>query len=804
MITKSFKTILFLLAMTIIGSLLTHVTGAEALSSRNNEIVGTIVDAETGDPIIGATIAIMDKFGGALSDTTGYFILKNLRDGVYQIQISHIGYETQIFDSLDVQEDETLRLTIQMVKQPVSIKGVTVTPGQFSIMGHEPAARQALTRKVIETRPQLSEDLFRAVQRLPGITYNDFSAKFTIRGGEQDEVLINLDGMEIYEPFHLKDVDGGVVSITDIAAIEGVDLMSGGYPAVYGDRMSGVFNIRSKNATGDRNRVSLGLSLMNARFLSEGTFADKRGSWLVSGRRGYLDLVLKLFRPDEEVSPRYYDVFSKVRYKLNNQQILSASFLRAGDDLKYRGALIDEEDNRGDTLLSSYGNTYFWVTLDSYLSSKLIAKTIASVGRVSHDRVGQVFDNERMVPEMWVSDKRNFDLFGVKNDWEYEATRNFLFRAGIDLKHMSANYDYSGYLFSYQYTPGWVPPYQLLGVDSNVVAIEPEGDKFSGYLSNRIRFTNFLTGEFGLRYDYTSYSNDDNVSPRANLAVTLSDNTSIRAGWGHFYQVERMDEISVQDGETEFYPSERAEHFVVGFDHNFKTGENLRLNAFYKKYESLRPSYRNIFGELVTFPELEDDRVRVTYNGKRAKGIEAYIKKDVGEKISWWFSYSLSEVDDDVKNLYYLHDGIQVNYDEEFPFPYDQLHTLYFDLNYRFNLNWQFNLAWQFHTGWPYTEVNLSSRTIDGDRVYVLEADDPWQGRHESFKRLDLRLNRKFFTSRGTITAFIEVINVLGAENVRNYEYALISTDGVLSIEKVNEDWFGTMPSFGITYDFLF
>ncbi|MEE8575693.1 MAG: TonB-dependent receptor, partial [candidate division Zixibacteria bacterium] len=519
-------------------------------AAKGNRIIGMVVDVETGEPLIGTNIRILSGIGGTVTDSTGSYVLRNLKEGIYRLQVSHIGYETKIIDSLYLAGDDIVTLNIELNKEPVSIRGVTVTPGQFTIMGDEPESKQILTREVIETRPQLSEDLFRAVQRLPGIAYNDFSAKFNVRGGEQDEVLINLDGMEIYEPFHLKDVDGGVISVTDVAAVEGVDLMTGGYPANYGDRMSGVFNIKTKNPATDHNRVSVGLSLMNARFLGEGTFSDKRGSWLVSARRGYLDLVLSLLGRDDQVRPRYYDLFSKVRYRLNNKQILTASFLRADDDLEFLGEQTEDENNEGDTLLSAYGNTYFWLTLDSYMSSKVIGKTITSIGTVDHRREGQIFDEVSLVPEMSVSDVRSFDLLGLKSDWEYEVGKNFLLKAGLDFKHVSADYDYKGYLFDYIYQPGWIPPYQLLGIDSNIVAINPDGDKFSTYLSNRIRLTRFLTGELGLRYDYTSYSLDDHVSPRANLAVNLSQNTSLRLAWGHFYQVERIDEISVQDGET--------------------------------------------------------------------------------------------------------------------------------------------------------------------------------------------------------------------------------------------------------------
>jgi hypothetical protein len=219
---------------------------------------------------------------------------------------------------------------------------------------------------------------------------------------------------------------------------------------------------------------------------------------------------------------------------------------------------------------------------------------------------------------------------------------------------------------------------------------------------------------------------------------------------------------------------------------------------------NLAPSYRNTFGELVTFPELEEDRARVTFNGKISRGVELCIKKDIGEMVSWWLSYSVSEVLDDIKSLYFYNEDVLVNYNKEFHFPYDQLHTLYLDLNCRFNTKWQLSIAWQIHTGWPYTEVFINNYQQNNQYYFYLEAGEPWQAKHELFKRLDVRLNRKFFTKRGTITAFVEIINLLGEENTRNYDYRLVPNNGNLALEEVKENWFGTMPSFGINYVFSF
>lgn len=772
-------------------------------AATKSAIEGQITEAETGEVVVGASITFPDKFGGTISDDKGNFSFKNIKPGRYLLQISHLGYEIKVIENVIVEADKPTLLKVELIKKPITIKGIVVTTGLYSIMGEEPEAKQTLSREIIESRPQLGDDIFRAVQRLPGISYNDFSAKFNVRGGEQDEVMISIDGLEIYEPFHLRDVDGGVISIIDVAAIEGVEFMSGGYPANFGNRMSGIFNIRSKTPTTDYKHFQIGLSAINARFLGEGTFNNKRGTWLVSSRLGYLDKALKIIGEGDELTPKYYDLFSKIQYKLSRNQILSFNLLWAKDDFEYKGTLVDDENNTGDTLISSYGNSYLWATLHSSLSEKLTGRSILSYGSIDQHRYGQLYDINYDVLEMKADDRRNFKYIGLKSDWELEANENNLFKVGFDIKQISSDYDYQSRNYKFHFVDyGSGPVYQLDEIEERDYTLSPKGNIISSYLSHRLRLWKPLTSEIGVRYEKISYTNEDYLSPRFNLAFSVDENTAVRFSWGYFYQPQRIDEIYVQDKETTFDRSERAQHFVLGFEHKFDTGENMRVQAFYKKYDRLNPSYRNTFGELVSFPELEEDRAKVTFNGKTAQGIEVYIKKDIGEKLSWYFSYVLSKVKDDIKSLYYYNENITVNYDKEFPFTYDQLHTLYLDMNYRFNHKWQLNLAWQFHTGWPYTEVFINSSFENNQRTYFVQSGEPWGEKLPDFKRLDLRLNRKFFTSHGTITTYVEVLNVLSETNVRNYEYVLIKNGNVLSLDQNEETWLRTMPSFGIRYDF--
>ena len=154
-----------------------------------------------------------------------------------------------------------------------------------------------------------------------------------------------MDGLELYDPFHLKDINGGALSIVDVMAIEGIDLLTGGFPAEYGNRMSSVFNIKS--TTPQKRRTSVGISLMNTRFMSEGSF--ERGNWLVSARRGYLDLELQLMGEEESFSPTYYDVLGKIEYQLNDKHRLAFNVLQAHDNLEF---IEDDEDES----TTKYGN----------------------------------------------------------------------------------------------------------------------------------------------------------------------------------------------------------------------------------------------------------------------------------------------------------------------------------------------------------------------------------------------------------------------------------------------------------------
>jgi hypothetical protein len=295
-------------------------------------ITGRVLDGATGEPLIGANILVLGTRKGGTTDPEGYFTIPFLRQGVYSVRFSYIGYKSEQIDTIVLFRKEEIEITVELEPDIISLNEIVVTPSQFPIMGNVPPSRQTLTQEDIQIMAW-GEDTYRAIARLPGISSSDFSAKFTVRGGEHDQILVLLDGLELYEPFHLKDIEGGALSIIDVEAVEGIDLLTGGFTAEYGDRMSGVFSMKLKRVPEGYRRSSLGISFMNARAMSEGTFSNNRGAWLFPARRGYLDIVLDLMNEENSPSPTYYDLLGKAEYRLNEKHTLSANLLHAGDRL---------------------------------------------------------------------------------------------------------------------------------------------------------------------------------------------------------------------------------------------------------------------------------------------------------------------------------------------------------------------------------------------------------------------------------------------------------------------------------------
>lgn len=750
---------------------------APAAAVAQSRITGTVVDASGGTPLPGANVLLTDTQHGAATDEAGRFVIVDVAPGTYTVEASMIGFAPRRED-ITVTGDSDVVLVFRLEEASVPLGEVVVTPGRFAVMASDARSTQTLDHDDIQNLPQLGEDIYRAVRRLPGLAGNDYAAQFHVRGGEYREVLVRVDGMTLYDPFHLKDIGGGALSILDVEAIGGIDMMTGAFPAEYGDRMSGVFDVTTLTPPPGTRRTTVGISFTNTRFSSQGRFADDRGEWLVMARRGYLDLVFSILEEEDAPRPTYYDVLGKTKYRLNDRHSLALHVLVANDDLDW------SEDE--DVAVTGYGNSYGWLTWDALLSARLFARTLVSAGLVTTERDGEDISTNDGALFFHVEDERSFGFAGVRQDWTFDATPHHQLKGGWEVRRLAGSYDY----FNRDRTSTQIVDGELVVTyDTTRADLEPKGTQASAYASHRFRPWTPLTVEWGLRYDRATWTDDATWSPRINAALRLGRRTALRLGWGWFHQVQGLHEMQVQDGDARFYPSERAEHRVLGLEHALRPGTQLRAEVYQKKLTDLRPRFINLTDASTEFfPEARNDRVRVDADEGQAYGIELYARHDAGGHVTWAASYGYSVTEAEVGG-------------QTYPRGFDQRHTVYLDVGWRPTPAWRLNAAWQFHSGWPYTTRTFSLET-DGEYWWIASRYGDYNGeRFPAYHRLDVRVHRYFTFGRSRLAVFLEVSNLYNRANVRSYDYSARARNGLLRVQRSPNEWLPRLPSIGVSWE---
>jgi len=733
-----------------------------------------------GDPgkMAGVTIQVIGTEHRGEVDRSGHFTIDGLAPGHYRLQAASAAFLPGSVSGITVAAGQVTEVLIALVPASVFLNEIVVTPSHFRILDEQPEHRQFLSHEEVDQMPHVADDLYRAVKRLPGAASTDLSAQFHIRGGNTDEVLVLLDGLELYEPFHLKDFQS-IFSTIDAEAVGGVDFLTGGFPVEYGDRMSGVMDIHITSPTGP-TRTSLGVGTLNSRLLSQGTFDHDNGQWLVSGRGWYPDSVYTEVRgTDLHILSDYYDLLAKLEHKVGAHSTLAVDFLFADDKVGYGAADEDEVEQ----VSAGYRSHHLWCNLRTQWRSNLFSSSVLSSGRVLRQRRGGIDDVEEGTID--ITDDRSFDFVGLKQEWTMELDERHLFKWGIDLKYQRADYGYTSAMLGPK--EGTPPELKV-----NTVDLEPDGVSSSIWLADRVRLGESLVGELGLRWDRQSWTPKDQLSPRLNLRYDLSDDTILRLAWGRFFQTQRLNELQVEDGVREFYPAQLAEHWLASVEHQLPLGIGLRVEAYVKELDRLWPRYENLFDPLQLFPEARDDRVLVAPEHGRSRGVELLLRSDRGRWVQWWLTYSFGRAEDEIGGVFV-------------PRSWDQRHAASLGLNLSLPHEVNLNLSGTFHTGWPTTAmVGEVVGWEDGEPLVELTPGQRNRQRYPDYYRFDLRASKQWTTTLGELGLVFEVINFTARDNIRSTEdwSWVVTENGVVEVTPELRSWSPIVPSLSINWQF--
>jgi hypothetical protein len=652
------------------------------------------------------------------------------------------------------------------------LEEVVVAASRYSLSAEVPDAHTFFTHDEIEGLPRLADDSLKAVHRLPAAASNGVSGLANMRGGENTETLVVLDGFPLYEPFHLK-VLLSPTSLLDPDILSGVDVHAGGFTAEYGDRMSAVIDATSIHP--DDDQYAIGLSLFNASLLAVNRFDEGRGQWLVAARASDLDQVGNLV--DAEYSAlRYSDAFARLDYAFTPSTRASLHVLLSKD---HANVTNSQETEASD---ARYRNSYLWGTLSHDFSPALSASAIASYTYVSTTRKGEVDDAG--VRTGLADDHRHYDVLGLKLDASYRSER-WLTRFGAELRSLDASYDYSSFVrFEANY------PFPGDPVTTKVVDLSPKpsGAHYALYATTRVRLAAPLTAEFGLRWDDETYTPDgnDQFGPRINLVYQATPTTRLRASWGTYQQSQAINELQVEDGIDRFFRPQRAYHQIVGLEQGLPSGFTLRIEGYRKDYSNLKPRFESLYDPTSIVPELRWDRIEIAPHSARAEGAEFLLTRKSSSPWNGWLNYTWSKV-------YDRENGTDT------PRSWDQRNNIGGGLTWT-DGPWQATLAGTYHTGWPTTPVRLVG-SVPGEPTVVVGPRNA--ARLQAFASVDLRISRDFALPRGTLNVFAEATNLLSRSNPCCVDFGYdTAEDGTVELDRQYRNWLPLVTNVGVLWRF--
>lgn len=657
----------------------------------------------------------------------------------------------------------------QQETMTAEIESISVTASRYEILRETGSSRFNLDQRSIQNMPDVGEDPIRAVQRLPGAAASGASAKTHFRGGEASEIGVMLNGQRLFDPYHIRDYQS-IFSTIDARAIEGVEVYTGGFPAMFGNRMSGMVLMESLDSVEPRH-TEVGVSVFNTSVLTAGKESDR--SWVFSARRGNLDLVIN----SDFGSPSYYDVFGDYTWDLSDRMTISVNGLFADDSVEL---ILETEPDELERVVSETKNGQLWVTLDNRWSEELSSRTVISGLSFDNRRNGSLNDEEKIVA--MVSDDRRVRQVGLRQDFAYQSNDKHFLQWGLQIDYSDAEYDYQNEAEYFGLQAAFInqPPTSSLDLTAT-----PKGSSYALYFSDRWKLSEVSSLEWGLRFDdqtYTDVASDAQLSPRLSYQRTLGEDTYMQLSWGRYHQSQEINELQIEDGITNFWKAQRADHFIAGLRHRFENDLSLRAELFYKDVDDVRPRFENLFDPLGLIPEVQPDRIRLDPQSAESMGMELSIERSTGP-YHWWATYVLSEATDRIDDKDELRS-------------WDQRHAFQGGASWS-NRAWDIAAAVNVHSGWPLTEL-----TLNEDGFVVPGGRNAY--RHDTFASLDIRIARTWQLKRGKFMAFLEVSNATNRGNACCLDFDLEEDEdtGEIELERGVDNWLPLLPAVGVLWTF--
>ncbi|TXS95582.1 TonB-dependent receptor [Parahaliea maris] len=678
-------------------------------------------------------------------------------------------------------EDEPPAEPSARVDDPPVLETVIVTGTLHRFpAGGTAASRFSFKAQDLSRLPSLASDALRASLRVPGVSSVGVSARPRVRGGLPDEVLVIQDGVELLEPFHLADYHSAYSAI-DYRTVESLDFYTGGFPSRYGNRMSGVMDIRQQWQE-EQYHTDLGVSSFANFVHHRGTFGEQHpGGWLFSWRQGDLS-DLTDYIETRSGQPRYRDAGLRGSVDVSPQWSLSGGFVYSEDDIDFS----DEEE----AAASEVDMRYAWVGTDLSLQEHLESRFTLSWLSLDRRRFQASFeqpdpeDPEPQDPEKggFLDHRQEVERLALRNDWSL-LRGDWLWEAG-----WQADYSRADYRHQSLFNRGELA--DLLGSEREVdrsLRVRPSGWAGGLYLQTQWPLVPGLIVQPSLRWDRQDYyqngGSDSQFSPRLGLRWELGDQLHLSLSLGRFHQPEAINELQVLDGVTEFFPAQESDQAVLGlyWGHG-RVAFNVEL--YQKRYREQKDRFENIFNPFVLLPELEPDRVALSPDRARARGLDIDTALELTPSLTAVLRYSYMDASDRI-------DGRWVDR------RWSQEQTVNAGIGWERD-GFSIGLALTWHSGWRSSE--LPAFVSEDTEIPVASVLNNTQLRE--YFSLDLGVSKSWEIGPTRLKLYTDISNLTDRKNQAGIDFDIEEVDGGYLLLQDPETLLPRVVSVGATLSF--
>ena len=737
----------------------------------NLSIYGRVINSQTKKAIPYTNILVIGTNYGAATDDNGYYRIEKLPYNTYQLRASVIGYNSIIKTDIVVQPGKPSEVNFELMEEAIELEDIIIVNDYFFKNPLVVNSVKNFSYEEIRRSPGSFEDVIRALSILPGVAQADAGRNdLIVRGGAPSENLYLVDGIEVSNINHFggQGVSGGPLSYINLDFVRETSFSTGGFPVLYGDKLSSVLSIKLRDGREDRIGGKATVSASQFGLNLEGPITGN-SNFIFSARRSYLDFIFKA--AGFAFVPEYYDIMFKADIAPHAKDKVNFLFIGAFDKTKF---FNDTEDQRFDNsrILGSDQNQYiagisYRHLINNGFFNFTLTRNYINYNSIQNDlELNPIFLNKSLEAEN-----------SLRTELVYKLSDKSEINVGGTVKLIEANYDILFPVFVTTF--GDTLPVSNFK-NKNIYT------KYSVYFNyNRLLF-NKINFNIGVRADEFSAIKDNiRISPRGSLSYKLTKITNINFSTGIYYQSPSYIWLEAFESNKNLKMI-KVDQFILGLDHRITEDVLLKIEGFYKKYSDyptseIRPylilsnTGAGFEGSSGNFTSFGLEPLLDAGFGK-ARGIELSVQKKLSD-IPYYGLLSLTYCKADYIPL----DGF------ERPGSYDQNWLLNLSGGYKINEFWEISMRFRFASGSPYTPFNSNGTQ---DVVYYNTR------RLKSTHSLDIRADKRWYFSGWTLITYLDVQNVYNKKNSTSVRWDPRENrvDETSSI--------GILPSIGVSAEF--